>query len=247
MKQHRYTYQEAGNGLEALEAYRNSASKFHTILMDMSMPISKLTVYSFSWGVSDIFPQPLVDGMTSTRAIRDFEDTNNLVKCRIVALTGLASASARLEALSSGVDYFMTKPMNFKALETLLKRSNERSRKFSESQILKGLEEVDHNQTSRQRKTDNDEQLEKAAKVESQQEADSLERSDDTERIRPLQEGGSKEQPGNIESVELQQKVATNEVTNNAERTEPQEEADSDQQPRKAEGMQSQREEQASS
>jgi DNA-binding response OmpR family regulator len=136
--------------------------------------------------------------MTSTRAIRDFEDTNNLVKCRIVALTGLASASARLEALSSGVDYFMTKPMNFKALETLLKRSNERSRKFSESQILKGLEEVgnlsesagieeiDHDQTSRQRKADNDEQLEKAGKVEPQQEADNLERSDGTERIRPL-------------------------------------------------------------
>jgi DNA-binding response OmpR family regulator len=118
--------------------------------------------------------------MTSTRAIRDFEDTNNLVKCRIVALTGLASASARLEALSSGVDYFMTKPMNFKALETLLKRSNERSRKFSESQILKrleevgnllesaGIEEIDHDQTSRQRKADNDEQLEKAGKVEPQ-------------------------------------------------------------------------------
>jgi DNA-binding response OmpR family regulator len=76
-----------------------------------------------------------VDGMTSTRAIRQYEDTNRLPRCRIVALTGLASASARLEAISSGVDHFMTKPMNFKALEALLKRGNERRRKHSESQM----------------------------------------------------------------------------------------------------------------
>jgi DNA-binding response OmpR family regulator len=79
-----------------------------------------------------------VDGMTSTRAIREYEDTNKLAKCRIVALTGLASASARLEALSSGVDYFMTKPMNFRTLESLLKKSDERNRKYSESQLWKG-------------------------------------------------------------------------------------------------------------
>jgi CheY-like chemotaxis protein len=217
MRRHKYTYQEAENGLEALEAYRNSASKFQTILMDMSMPISKLTVnYFFFWGVSDIF---LVDGMTSTRAIRDFEDTNNLIKCRIVALTGLASASARLEALSSGVDYFMTKPMNFKALETLLKKSNERSRKFSESQILRGLGEVGNtlesagteqshrDQTSLQREADNDKQLSNSGRVESQQGADSLERSDDVGRTRPHREGDSKEQSESIESVESQHKV----------------------------------------
>ncbi|RYF42470.1 MAG: response regulator, partial [Cytophagaceae bacterium] len=62
-----------------------------------------------------------VDGMTTTRAIRDYEHENNMKRCRIVALTGLASASARLEALSSGVDHFMTKPLNFKALGSLLK------------------------------------------------------------------------------------------------------------------------------
>lgn len=79
--------------------------------------------------------------MTSTREIREFENTNKLPRCRIVALTGLASASARLEALSSGVDHFMTKPMNFRALEGLLKRGNERRRKHSESQIPKVFKE----------------------------------------------------------------------------------------------------------
>lgn len=73
--------------------------------------------------------------MTSTHSIREYEKANDLPKCRIIALTGLASASARLEALSSGVDHFMTKPMNFRALEALLKRGNERRRKHSESKI----------------------------------------------------------------------------------------------------------------
>jgi CheY-like chemotaxis protein len=42
MKRYNYSYQEAENGQEALEAYQNGAMKFQTILMDMSMPISKL-------------------------------------------------------------------------------------------------------------------------------------------------------------------------------------------------------------
>lgn len=66
--------------------------------------------------------------MTSTRSIRAFEATHALPRCRIVALTGLASASARLEALSSGVDHFMTKPMNFRVLEGYLRRDGERMR-----------------------------------------------------------------------------------------------------------------------
>jgi DNA-binding response OmpR family regulator len=81
--------------------------------------------------------------MTSTREIREFESSNKLPRCRIVALTGLASASARLEALSSGVDYFMTKPMNFKALESLLKKGFEERRTSSASQMSKEAKEVE--------------------------------------------------------------------------------------------------------
>jgi CheY-like chemotaxis protein len=41
MKRHKYSYQEAEDGQEALEAYQNNTLKFQTIFMDMSMPISK--------------------------------------------------------------------------------------------------------------------------------------------------------------------------------------------------------------
>jgi CheY-like chemotaxis protein len=133
IKRYRYSYQEAENGLEAFEAYKNSPNKFQTILMDMSMPVSKFTQCLLRQDASLI--NKIVDGMTSTREIRQYELENKLTRCRIVALTGLASASARLEALSSGVDQFMTKPMNFRALETVLKRGYERRRKASESGI----------------------------------------------------------------------------------------------------------------
>jgi CheY-like chemotaxis protein len=51
MKRHNYSYQEADNGQEALEAYQMSFGKFQTILMDMSMPISKLITPGLVWGI----------------------------------------------------------------------------------------------------------------------------------------------------------------------------------------------------
>ncbi|CBX92229.1 similar to sensor histidine kinase/response regulator [Plenodomus lingam JN3] len=101
MRKNGLQYQEAANGLEALLAYQTCCRKFDVILMDMSMPV--------------------MDGMSATRAIREFEHERNLPRCSIIALTGLASASAKLEAWSSGIDHFMTKPINFKALAELLR------------------------------------------------------------------------------------------------------------------------------
>lgn len=111
MKKYDYQYEEAEDGRQALEAYCLASPKFTVILMDMSMPV--------------------MDGMTSTRAIREYEQSNNLPRCRIVALTGLASASARLEALNSGVDNFLTKPVNFKMLSGLMKREDQRRKSIN--------------------------------------------------------------------------------------------------------------------
>jgi CheY-like chemotaxis protein len=69
---------------------------------------------------------PVMDGMSATRAIRLYEREHNVQRSCIIALTGLASASARLEALNSGIDHFMTKPVDFKALDKLIKKEEER-------------------------------------------------------------------------------------------------------------------------
>lgn len=106
MKKNGLQFEQAADGREALGKYKEEARKYDVILMDMSMPV--------------------MDGMTATRAIREYERDNNLPRCSIVALTGLASASAKLEAWSSGIDHFMTKPVNFKALGELLKSDEAR-------------------------------------------------------------------------------------------------------------------------
>ncbi|KAH7088360.1 hypothetical protein FB567DRAFT_337483 [Paraphoma chrysanthemicola] len=100
MKKSKLKYAEAENGLEALRAYQSAQAQFGVILMDMSMPV--------------------MDGMSATRAIRQYEQEYNIPRCCIVALTGLASASAKLEAWNAGIDHFMTKPVNFAALKKFL-------------------------------------------------------------------------------------------------------------------------------
>lgn len=93
INKHNMRYLEAVDGLQALQLYKKHHESINVVLMDISMPV--------------------LDGMTSTRRIRAFEGKEKLEKTVIIALTGLVSASARLEALESGVDEFMTKPVNF--------------------------------------------------------------------------------------------------------------------------------------
>ncbi|KAJ4353765.1 uncharacterized protein N0V89_005495 [Didymosphaeria variabile] len=109
LKKHKYTYSEAENGLAALQAYQNPNLRHDFILMDMSMPV--------------------MDGMTATRAIRQYEQAYNVPRCCIIVLTGLASSSARLEAWSSGIDQYLTKPVNFQKLAEIL--GQEKERRFS--------------------------------------------------------------------------------------------------------------------
>jgi len=100
MKKSKLRYACASNGLEALEAYKAAQGTFEFVLMDISMPV--------------------MDGLTSTKMIRAWEVEQKTKKANIIALTGLASASAREEALSSGVDRFLVKPVKFKELKIFL-------------------------------------------------------------------------------------------------------------------------------
>lgn len=72
---------------------------------------------------------PVMDGFTATREIRRIEHERCAVpspshpassSC-IVALTGLASDRDEDEALSAGVDKFLTKPVQFNQLLGILK------------------------------------------------------------------------------------------------------------------------------
>jgi CheY-like chemotaxis protein len=63
---------------------------------------------------------PVMDGLESTRRIREFERERGIKKAVIVALTGLASAEAQRDALDAGVDFYLAKPVKFVDLKKLI-------------------------------------------------------------------------------------------------------------------------------
>ncbi|KAJ4024147.1 hypothetical protein NW752_002714 [Fusarium irregulare] len=101
MKKLKSKYATAADGLEAVERFQESPDLFRCILMDISMP--------------------RMDGIEATKQIRAFERSKEREPVVILALTGLASASAQQDAYESGVDVFLSKPVKLKELSTILR------------------------------------------------------------------------------------------------------------------------------
>ncbi|OQE13065.1 hypothetical protein PENFLA_c056G05656 [Penicillium flavigenum] len=102
MKKLNCGYLIAQNGKEALEVFKANSSVIGMIFMDISMPI--------------------MDGLEATRRIREFEktlETKSLV--RIAALTGVAQADMQRDAIGSGMDLFLTKPVRLNSLVPIIK------------------------------------------------------------------------------------------------------------------------------
>ncbi|KAF7714153.1 Signal transduction histidine kinase-related protein [Penicillium ucsense] len=98
MKKLKLDYLTAQNGQEALDIFTEHSSRVCLVLMDISMPI--------------------MDGLESTRQIRRFEGSlKPHARVVIVALTGVAQADTQREAMASGMDLFLTKPVR---LQTIL-------------------------------------------------------------------------------------------------------------------------------
>ncbi|CAG8978942.1 hypothetical protein HYALB_00013333 [Hymenoscyphus albidus] len=95
------THTTAVNGLEALHKYQAGHKSFKIIFMDISMPV--------------------MDGISATRKIRQFENENSLPRVRIVALTCFSSDEYQKNAFEAGVDIFLVKPVLMKNLLPLLK------------------------------------------------------------------------------------------------------------------------------
>lgn len=63
---------------------------------------------------------PIMDGLESARLIRKFERESHLEPVTIIAITGLATDSARHEAFASGMDVFLTRPVSLGQLIPVL-------------------------------------------------------------------------------------------------------------------------------
>jgi CheY-like chemotaxis protein len=63
---------------------------------------------------------PVMNGIDSSRAIRKLERERGQKPALIIALTGIASATAQHEAFSSGINTFLVKPVRFSELRKIL-------------------------------------------------------------------------------------------------------------------------------
>lgn len=95
------SHEHAENGRIAVEKLESGA-KFDTILMDCQMPI--------------------MDGYTATRYIRKQQGEGALPKIPIVAMTANAMVGDREKCIASGMDDYMSKPLNRGLLEQMLQK-----------------------------------------------------------------------------------------------------------------------------
>ncbi|KAF4972990.1 hypothetical protein FZEAL_9450 [Fusarium zealandicum] len=111
MKKYGFSYAEAMNGQEALDKFKEASLQdvqatgpnkryFDFVLMDVSMPV--------------------MNGVESTKRIREVERENDLEPTTVFALTGLASSDARRDAMMAGVNFFLPKPVRFAELKKML-------------------------------------------------------------------------------------------------------------------------------
>ena len=108
--------EKADDGQKAVDAVTSAAAPFEIIFMDISMPV--------------------MNGFEATRAIRDFEEQNQIkTGAMIIALTGLASGRDQAEGFDSGCDLYLTKPVSLKEVGKLLNN-------WEAHQRIKGQEQI---------------------------------------------------------------------------------------------------------
>lgn len=118
----------AGNGLEAVQAATDR--KYDLIFMDCQMPE--------------------MDGYEATLKIRDHEKKHGQNKTPVIAFTANAMTGDRDKCLQSGMDDYITKPVQIKVLENILKKwvspkvRNTIAREAPEQEVNDIMEHLDH-------------------------------------------------------------------------------------------------------
>ena len=79
------------NGKEAVEIYKENPSRFSAIFMDISMPV--------------------MDGYEASKLIFAYQQSRQLTRIPIIALTGHALKNDKETCLQAGMDDYLTKPV----------------------------------------------------------------------------------------------------------------------------------------
>ena len=92
---------DAGNGQQAVDMYR-ADHHVKLVLMDIQMPV--------------------LDGYDATRAMREIEQSSGRKRVPVLALTANAFSEDRQNAFDSGMDDYLTKPVQLEVLSALLEK-----------------------------------------------------------------------------------------------------------------------------
>ncbi|PPJ50781.1 hypothetical protein CBER1_07460 [Cercospora berteroae] len=111
----------ATNGQEAVEAYKAASS----IPSDRNCP--EVVFLDIN--------MPVLDGFQAARQIRAFEKETSISPTILIALTCLGSEAAKQEAVESGFDMFLTKPVRPRDLTKILKTVEEENGSGSMSDV----------------------------------------------------------------------------------------------------------------
>lgn len=117
-----WEYDTASNGLIALKKYQESPASYRVLLMGKPFFLvtpSPPCEYDILTSSKDI-SMPVMDGITSTRYIRAFEQERGLPPVTIFAVTGVGSSTMKEQALTAGVDGYMIKPLSLQQLEVVM-------------------------------------------------------------------------------------------------------------------------------
>lgn len=90
------------DGQAAVNTYGQSHAEIDLILMDFSMPV--------------------MDGLTASREIRDFEEAQHLPPCPIIALTANIMQTDRDASVEAGMNAFLTKPVRKQELLEIISK-----------------------------------------------------------------------------------------------------------------------------
>lgn len=63
---------------------------------------------------------PVMDGLVSTSKIRQYEKEKGLNPSCIMAVTGVASETMQQQALTAGINDYLTKPLSLHGLKKLM-------------------------------------------------------------------------------------------------------------------------------
>ncbi|KAJ5936324.1 hypothetical protein N7454_005622 [Penicillium verhagenii] len=110
MKKLGLEYIIAQNGQEALDRFKESFSNIRIKSMDKCYTNHTLDI-----------SMPVMDGLESSRQIRAFENSlKSPAHVPIIALTGVAQAEPRRDAIGSGMNLFLTKPVRLDKIASVI-------------------------------------------------------------------------------------------------------------------------------